>query len=178
MRSRNLILISAFALAALLLPSLAAADGITWTLQNVSLNDGGMVTGTFNYNATTNSYSALNVSTTLGTFLPGFTYNSLSNAFFSGSTLLGLGPNPINTSNFTGENFLELFFTNPLTNAGGTDSVYAVELLCTNSNCSSSSMRFALSGTVTTKPVATPEPATLLLLAAGLLTLLTFRRHS
>ena len=134
-----------------------------------------MVTGSFNYNATTNNYSAINVSSTLGTLFSGSAYTTLSNSFFTGSTLLGLGPNPTNTSNFTGENFLELFFTNPLTNAGGTDSVYAVEIVCTNSTCTFPTVRYGLSGSVTTNSVATPEPTSLLLLAAGLLTLFTLR---
>ena len=56
-------------------------------------------------------------------------YTSVTDAVFPNSTVLGLGPNPTNTADYTGETFLELMFLNPLTDAGGTDTVFAVEFI-------------------------------------------------
>ena len=175
MRSSRLFLIASLAVTALLLPSLASADGITWTLEGVTLNDTGTVTGTFNYNATTNSYSAIDISSTSGSALNGTLYSTLTPAFFSTSTLLGVGPATIPGGNYAGLTFLELFFTNLLTNSGGTDPVYAVEIYCANSNCTSQTERVSTGGTVI-GTVPTSEPASLLLLASGLLALTLFRR--
>ncbi len=119
MRTSRLFIVAAFVLAALLLPSLASADGITWNISGVNFFiDGGTVTGSFNYNATTNTYSAVNVTSTAGLFLGGTTYSTLTDAILSGSTVLGLGQNPFYDGNLAGQSVLELFFNDPLTNAG------------------------------------------------------------
>lgn len=152
------------------LPASTWADGITWTVNNITLNDGGMVSGSFTYDAATNLYSSPDVTSTAGSLFSGAVYTSVTDAIFSNSTVLGLGPNPTNTSNFTGETFLELMFLNPLTNAGGTDSVFAVEFICTDAACSAPIERTSLSGAV----VTTPEPSTALLLMIALLSLAGF----
>lgn len=177
MRFSRVFLMASIAVAALLLPSLASADGITWTLEDVALNDGGSVTGSLNYNATTNSYSAIDITSSPGSLLGGTTYTTLTPPFFSTSTLLGVGPSTIPGGNYTDLTFLELFFTNPLTNSGGTDPVYAVETYCSNSNCSTYTERTSTSGFATTSPAATPEPATLALLLCGLLVPFVFCRR-
>jgi hypothetical protein len=175
MRTSRLIFAAALLLAVLLIPSLASADGITWTLSNVNLLDGGTVTGSFNYNATTNAYSAINVSSTAGLFFGGASYSTVTDAVMSGATILGLGQNPFYDGDLTGQSVLELFFNNALTNAGGTDSVFAAEFICTNATCILPITRISYSGNVTSSPVGAPEPASFLLLAAGLLTLVLLR---
>lgn len=175
MRTSRLVIVAAFLLAVLLIPSVASADGISWTLNGVNLFDGGSVTGTFNYNATTNAYSAVNVSSTAGLLFAGASYSTLTDAINSGSTVLGLGQNPFYDGDLTGQTLLDLIFTNPLTNAGGTDTVTAFEFICTNANCILPIMRFNLSGKVTTSPIGAPEPASLLLLASGLLAFFVLR---
>lgn len=148
-----------------LLPASTWADGITWTVNNITLNDGGTVSGSFIYDAATNLYSSPDVTSTAGFLFSGAVYTSVTDAIFSNSTVLGLGPNPTNTSNFTGETFLELMFLNPLTDAGGADPVFAVEFVCTDATCSAPIERTSLSGAV----VTTPEPSTALLLILALL---------
>jgi len=175
MRFSRFFLIAFIAVAALFSPSLASADGITWTLNNVNLNDGAILIGAFNYDAATNTYSAIDLASSSGT-LNGMTYTTLTPEFFSTTTLLGVGPTTIPGGNFAGLSFLQLFFTNPLTNSGGTDPVYTVETYCANANCSSQTQRVSIIGGTVTGSVATPEPASLLILACGLLAVFILRR--
>jgi hypothetical protein len=178
MRQRSL-LIAAAALAVLLLPTLASADGITWTLNDVMFATGGSATGSFNYNAATAVYSAANVSTTANSPFPGTVYTMLTNAVVSGPTVIGLGPNPFadfGGGNLTGATVLELIFLHPLTSAGGTDPVFAVEFLCTNATCGGPDTRFNTTGSVSASVVPTPEPSALFLLSGGLLAIAFLRR--
>jgi hypothetical protein len=183
MRSVRLLQIVAAALAALLLPSLASADGVAWTLNNVTLTDGGTASGAFNYDANANLYSSVNLSTTAGT-IPGspFTsssYSTITDAVFFTSTVVGLGPNPFlnfNNGNLTGVTVLELMFLNPLTNAGGTDSIFIIEFLCNDSTCSSPATRTSLTGSATGTPISAPEPSSLFLLASALFVTFLVRR--
>ncbi len=181
MRSLRLILMAAFAVAALLLPSLTFADGITWTLNDATFSGGGSISGSFIYDANTNLYSAANVSTTASSPFSASSYNTVSDAVFATSTVVGLGPNPFlsfDGGNLTGATVLEIFFTNPLTNAGGTDSIYAVEFLCNDASCSFPAKRTTSSGFVTSSSIPAPEPASLLLLASGLFSVLFLRRRA
>jgi hypothetical protein len=175
MRTSRPVFVAALLFAVLLIPSLASADGITWTLSGVNLIDGGTVTGSFNYNATTNAYSSVNVASTAGLFFGGASYSTVTDAVMAGNTVLGLGQNPFYDGDLTGQTLLEFIFNNPLTNAGGTDSVFAVEFICTNSNCVLPITRINYSGNVTSAPVGAPEPASLLLLASGLLSIFLLR---
>jgi PEP-CTERM motif len=178
MRSVRSALIAAAAFALLLLPTLASADGITWTLEDINFSSGGSATGTFNYNAATVVYSAVNVSTTASSPFPATSYSTVTDAFYFTPTVVGFGPNPFteyNGGNLTGATLLELFFLNPLPSAGGTDPVYAVEYLCGDATCDYTT-RTSSTGFVTTNPVSAPEPASLLLLAGGLLALALIRR--
>src|SRR6202008_1301356 len=96
-------------------PSIASADGVTWTL-TASFNDGGTASGSFNYDAITNTYSAIDVITTTGTTLLGTTYTTLSYLATDSSTGLTLG---VSSGDITNTSFLFLLFNAPLTNAGG-----------------------------------------------------------
>ena len=174
MRASRLLWIASVALAALLLPSLASADGITWTLNGVTFTDGATASGSFNYDASSNSYSSIDVTTGAGTVFPSTLYTTTSVEFFSNNFLLGLGPTSV-PSDLTGVTLLGLYFTNALTNTGGTDPVYLVEFFCGNSNCSDLNTRYSLPGSVTGTPVSTPEPGSLLFLASGLLACFLFR---
>ena len=175
MRSSRLLLLALMTAAALLLPAVASADGVTWTLEGVTFNDGGGVSGSFNFNQNTTAYSAIDLVSTSGSILGGNTYTTQSSAFFSTATLLGVGPAQVIAGDYSNLTFLELFFTNPLTNDGGTDPVYAVEIFCADATCSDQMKRDTSEGYVTTAPVAAPEPASLLLLLSGLFALLLFR---
>jgi hypothetical protein len=162
-------------------PSIASADGITWTFSGVTFDDGGTLSGSFVYDALTNTYTPgdITVTTTAGTLLTGAAYTSLSSCCGSSDTGLTLGPN---VSDYTNTPLLFLLFSAPLTNAGGTiplsfgfaDTDFdSVEDFCTNSDCSGFSMRFVTGGEVVgVGSTAVPEPSSISLLIGGLIVLL------
>jgi hypothetical protein len=62
------------------LPVFASATPLLWTLDaGITLTGGGTVSGSFVYDAATNTYSAINITTTAGT-LPGATYRFVAPA--------------------------------------------------------------------------------------------------
>ena len=158
------------------MPSVASADGITWDLSGVTFDDGGTATGSFVYDALTNKYSAINVTTTLGSTLSGTTYTSLSSLGSSSDTGLLFG---VSSGDVTNTSVLFLLFDAALTNSGGIVQLSlippddnSVEGLCTNSDCSGFTMRSVTGGELVSEAVKTPEPATISLLGMGFIALL------
>jgi hypothetical protein len=161
----------------LCVPSVASADGITWTLSGVTFDDGGTASGSFVYDAVTNMYSAIDVTTSaFGTRLP-FTYTSFSGVASPSNTGFLFGPS---SGDFTGASFLMWLFDAPLTNSGGIVQVSipppgdSIEALCGDPGCSDSAATFrtVTGGEVVGTAVATPEPATFSLVGMGLVALL------
>ena len=50
----------------LLVAAAANAQPVTWYIQGVTFSDGGTASGSFNYDAATNSYSQVHITTTPG----------------------------------------------------------------------------------------------------------------
>jgi hypothetical protein len=155
-------------------PSVASADGVTWDLVNVTLSGGGAASGSFVYNATTDTLSDVNITTTTGASFTGAVY---------------MAPNPWSGSGpYLGATFYQLVFVpNPSLSAlgtpvlildstpegfpnlsGGSEIVLATgsgEYTCGNAACSilGTELR-SVKGDI----VAAPEPSSLLLLGLGL----------
>jgi hypothetical protein len=163
-------LITAFLLVVLLcMPSIASADGITWTLSDVTFDDGGVASGSFVYDALTNTYSSIDMTTTSGSAFAGTTYNALSGLFGSTSTGMLLGA----SGDLTDTDVLLLLFSAPLTDSGGTVVLFSVlEGTCDNTDCSVSTLDRSTSGGELVGTVTTPEPSTLSLLAVALVALM------
>jgi hypothetical protein len=160
-------------------PSIASADGITWNLTGVTFDDGGTASGSFNYNAVTNTFSSIDITTTVGSAFGGATYTTLSGAFpgSSTSTSLFLGAS---SGSFTGLPLFLLLFDAPLINSGGTVTDPLTtgldfgggEGTCDNADCSSSTEARFITGGAATSTVVAPEPSALSLLGVGLAALL------
>jgi hypothetical protein len=148
-------------------PSIASADGITWTLSGVTFDDGATASGSFVFDALTNTYSAIDIITTAGSAFGGATYTGIDPGFPSTSGQLIVVTNPL-LADLTGTGVLELDF-GPLTNLGGTFPVVAEgEGTCDDAGCTSGTELRTITGGEVTGVVATPEPSTLLLLVMGL----------
>lgn len=145
------------------------AAPITWSLAGVTFDDLGTATGTFVYDADTNTYSNINITTTAGSAESGAAYGQPTGGnatFIDMATSLPVVVNV--TQRFT------MNFQAALTNAGGTVALAGgAESLCLAAGCGGGPtgqqfLRTVTAGSVTTvPPTAAPEPGTLLLLGAG-----------
>jgi PEP-CTERM motif len=163
--------------------TLAHAGAIQWTLQNVTFDDGGTASGTFFYDADTNTYSNIDIVTTAGLPADSFTgtvYLFLNpNAVVSGASSLGA----VTASLADGSPYLGLsFFPSVLTDAGGTIALSTSsggEASCI-SGClgTEAPNRFFTGGDVFSPGASTPEPSSMLLFGLGLASLPCLRRRA
>jgi hypothetical protein len=156
------------AIAVILSVPSASAGTILWTLQGVTFNDGGTASGSFDYNADTNTYSNIDVTTTLGSSFSGATYLALDPGKSSTSTSLAVVPNASLAN--VGTPVFDLFFSSALTDAGGADALNHVldEGTCTTTGCTAAmGLRSVTAGSAN----AVPEPSSyvLTLIGGGLL---------
>jgi PEP-CTERM motif len=170
----------------------AAALPIQWTLSGVTFGDGATATGSFIFDADTESLSDFDVTTTrtpehdcgpgciliLPTDLPGHHYLDLDGLFppYPASGFAVIDP-PSPVTGWTGDLFLALAFASPLSNAGGSRTLLRVsgEGPCLDPGCVTGNYeRFVTSGSVV--GTAVPEPATLALLGTGLAAVIRRRR--
>jgi len=182
-------LITASLLVVLLsVPSIASADGtdptVHWTLTGVTFSDtvggptSGSASGSFDFNATTDMFSNISITSTSGN-----SYSTISPVFTSGLTSLWLGST---SSDLTGTALLSLLFDNNLVNTGGTVTdpltlglLGGGEGTCNDAGCSNPVTNFITGGAATSTVVTTPEPSTLSLLGvalAGFLALTAIRK--
>ena len=171
---------------ALVVFSPAHASPVQWTLQDVTFNDGGTASGSFFYDADTNIYSAINVTTTAGSVLAGQSFASLLSGGAETAFALNMAPFP--SATLIGLPVLLLRFGTALTNAGGTSNLVlgtytpffpaqgSYEAVCViNDVCGApiplSNIRLLTAGSVT----AVPIPAAVWLFGSGLILLGRFR---
>lgn len=137
----------------------ASAAGLTWTLNDVTFRDGGTATGSFTYDADTNTYSNISILTTVFEVLPVTDYNQGSLLSGNPDTLDlangGIAPPP-NMPLFT-NNILSLKFASSLTNNGGTVNINGTEQF-NSFFILTSSARSIVGGYVRATPVAVPVP--------------------
>lgn len=131
----------------------ANAAPVVWTLDGVTRSDGGTVTGSFTYDAATNTYSAINIISTPGSSsVPAEAYGEPIPSVPPDATFLYLARTPL-PSDLTNQNVIFFDYT-ALTDAGGTVSlnVNSSETLCASSDCTGSPVDIvSLNGQVTTE---------------------------
>jgi len=154
------------AIAAFLSVPSASASTIDWTLQGVTFGDGGTASGSFDYDADTNTYSFIDITTTSGSSFSGATYLALDPGKSSSSTSLAVVPDASSAN--IGTPVFDLFFSSALTDAGGTVALNDVldEGTCTTDGCTAAiGLRSVTAGSVST----VPEPSSygLLLIGSG-----------
>lgn len=131
-----------------MLAGAVSAAPVIWNV-NGTISGGGTVSGSFAYDVDTNTYSAINITTTAGT-LPGATYTTIHATAFSPTSLIALSA----AGSGAGQPVISLSFP-ALTNAGGTGAASGTEGAC-SANCT------FFSGTVrnyTATLASVPAPA-------------------
>jgi hypothetical protein len=142
------------------------ADGVTWDLSGVTFSDGGTASGSFVYDAVTNTVSDVDITTTAGTAFGGATYTSVDPGYgpFSDQIVVVTDPSLLD---FTSPPVLDLPFTGDLTNLGGTlGLIDVIESTCGDTGCTSPGIDYR--GITAGEVVSTPEPSSLALLGVGL----------
>jgi hypothetical protein len=159
----------------------ALAVQLTWTLNNVTFDDGGTAFGTFDYNADTNTYSSFNISVAGGdtTFFPPFTYSPATSFLLPSSdesSFSVITNETVIVPIFNGSSFridpLRRFFIDfdqPLTNAGGIINVLNpaglggdAEFSSLPTNLPMFGRRSIEEGTVSAVVLPVPEPSSVL----------------
>ena len=145
----------------------ASAAPITWTLEQGSTSDGGLMYGNFTFDADTGIISAVDITTTAGPAFAGAHYISQINLPIGiPSALPGFGTT---TGDLTDTPLLIFQLSPGMTDAGGTvTDLEGGELICGTPTCSSYSpepLRFNRTLLVAN----VPEPATVPVIAAALL---------
>jgi hypothetical protein len=161
-----------------------SAAPVTWTLAGVTFADGGVAGGSFVYDATTNAFSSINI-TTSGGAITGATYTvaaPISGTIFALYVTLPSG-------NLTGTPALFLVFSSPLTNAGGARTLLlgsapansSSEARCSDSVCfgPAAPSRQVTAGSIVGIPQISgvPAPTTWLLMVTGLVFAAFFMRR-
>ena len=165
-----------FLVAGLFLSSAALAAPIEWTLQNVSFSDGGTAFGSFVYDADTNIYSAVDITTTSGTALSGTAYK-FTNPYITGSASITQFLDA--EGDLTGARFFGLLPASALTNdllSVNINTIDTGEYVCSSSTCAGGSkMRTIGTGYITSSSVV-PVPAAAWLFGSALAGLGWLRR--
>jgi hypothetical protein len=158
------------------LPIAAKASTISWTLSGVTFGDGGTASGTFSTDSATGNLLSFDITTTVGTTLPGFVYDASTSRLFDNNHYSANSFVLVNNNPFAMP-YLNLAFVNPLTSNG-------VDLLTTSGfyfgswECDDCSPSRQITGGEAISAV--PEPSTWAMMILGFagLGLMAYRRRT
>jgi len=141
-----------------------------WTLTGVTFGDGGTAAGSFVYDASTNTYSSVNITTTTGSVRTGSSYHFIAPSPNSPSSSFVLYVS-VGAGNLTGTPAFSMVFPFPgLTNSSGVIPVeFGIEAVCSDAVCTGpvEPTRFLTGGSV----VGSPPTSVPTLSGYGILTL-------
>ena len=134
----------------------ANAAPVVWTLNGVTFDDGGTASGSFTYDADTNTFSAIAITTTAGSTLGGASYNTPVPGYTSNEAQLVV-VNSANGPDYTGSPVFFPEFAPVLSNAGGVVNLDTddAETTCGDASCSGpgqAPMRAVTAGTLSGVP--------------------------
>ena len=180
---KKILLSSGFVVFLMVLSFAGHAAVVTWQLVSVTFDDGGVANGSFDYDADTDTFSAINIDTSGGTN-PDF-LNTPSYGIWGGDPFTTL-PQVFETlqtswpdlTDLTGAFAMGFIFGSPLTNAGGTIPMginNSGEVICSEATCDAGITKFRVitGGSVSTVPV----PAAAWLFGSGLIGLIGVARR-
>ena len=154
--------------------SQANATPVSWELQNWLFDDGGSASGSFVFDADTNAFSSISITTTAGTKQSGASYG-VPNPVSPGGGSFGLGLVAALSADLTGTPVLYAELLQDLTNSGGVIGVdlvgFSLESICAIPNCNLITLggerRFLTGSVASVSPV--PVPAAVWLFGTALL---------
>lgn len=168
----------------------AAANPVTWTLAGVSWTDGTTATGSFVYDADTDTFSGLNMTTSGGSIVPAtnswvFNVAGLPSSESNASGIVGFQAVDPASADETGASLVSLYSTGSslLTNAGGTIPLdFLLIATCLDATCASynNALPFSFDGSgafATLQTSGVPEPLTLSIFGSGLAGAVAMRRR-
>jgi len=157
----------------------ANAAMLSWTIQDAVLTDGQTVTGGFNFNSNTSTYSSIAISNSGTLEFPASTYDRVQASRLpcagSASFCVFNDSDPV-----LDDVMLILTLSENMTNLGGTidiNTLFPAFALCTDANCFANDTQevYFSQGTVTTNVV--PLPAAAWLFGSALLGLIGYSRR-
>jgi hypothetical protein len=161
----------------------AMADVILhYSLSGVTMTGGGMMAGSFDWNASISRPINYNITVPTNSYGPATNFNT-DNSFYLGPAFSGIGNSPMDSgfniilNSFQG--YLNLIFDRSLANGGTVGITTSTERFESFFSHNDFTGDLVVAGDVTTESgVHVPEPATLALFALGLLPLVARRRRA
>ena len=168
MKSIKAYLVALPLLLGFLLTAPVQAAAINWTLSGVTFDDGGTASGIFSTDSGTGGLLSWDITTTTGSTLSGFHYDSSTSLLFGNDYF---GPNSFIVAENNITRYIHFSFVNPL-NVGGVNPLHTgfndLNLATSSWECDNCFALRAVTAGSAISVSAVPEPETYAMMLAGL----------